>query len=665
MADENNKKQHQPSMIRAAFDPQTLNIESRTVEVVFATETPVRMWNWQIGEFDEILSMDPANVRMDRLKNGIPLLDNHRRYEGTKGVLGVVESATFSNGEGRATVRFSKREDVESTFQDVKDGILRGISVGYRVHKYQDMNPLRNEGELPQYRAIDWEPMEISLAPVQADPNSNVRQEDGEKYPVEIVSTRNQNQNQPNKIMADEQKPNAEEQVRNNPPAPAAPTPTPVNVEEVRQAATAEERARVKAITESVRKAGLDETFATELIEKGTSIDAARTAIIDKFADADPNKGQRSNATVTADEGDKRRNAMTDALVLRAMPDLSRDTKAITADRVEAARAFKGQSLLDMAKDSLIRAGVDITGMDKMEIAGRAITQSTSDFPVLLEGTNRRVLLAAYTSVADTWRRFCTTGSVGDFRAYKRLRMGSFGNLDLVGENSEFKNKSIPDGEYESISAKTKGNIINVSRQMIVNDDLNAFTRLAQMLGRAAARSIEADVYASLAANPTMADGKALFHADHGNIGTGSALTVAGLDADRVQMAIQKDPSSNDYIGLIPSVLLLPIGLESTAKVLNTSTYDPDATNKLQKPNTALGMFSDIVGTPRLSGTTRYLFANPSEEPVFEVAFLDGNQNPYLESEQQFRVDGMQWKVRMDYGVAPIGWRGVIRNAGA
>lgn len=655
------KTKPDPIMRRAAFDPQTLNIEDRTVEVVFATETPVRTWKWSVGEFDEILSMDPANIRKERLDAGIPVLDNHNRWAGVSGQLGIVENATFSNGEARATLRFSKRAEVEPVFQDVKDGILRGISVGYRVHKYMDMNPFRKEDEVPQYRAIDWEPMEVSFAPVQADPKSTVRAENAEAEDFEIITTRKENN-----TMADEtNKPGAEEQ-RSAPPAPPV---NPVNIDEVRNAATAEERARVKSITDAVRKAGLAETFATELIENGTTVDAARAAIIEKWATEDPNKGQRSNATVTADEGDKRRNAQIDALVLRAMPDAGKNTAIMSADRVEAAKSYRGKTLLDLAKDSLIRSGVSVDGLDKMEIVGRAITNSTSDFPVLLDGTNRRVLLAAYNNIADTWRRFCATGSVSDFRDHKRLRLGSLSNLDLVGENQEYKNKVIGDAEYEKIAAKTKGNIININRQMIVNDDLAGFTRLAQMLGRAAARSIEADVYALLLSNsgngPTMTDGKALFHVDHGNINaTGSALTVAGLDADRVVMAVQKDPSSNDYIGLNPSVLLVPIGLESTAKVLNTSTYDPDATNKLQKPNTALGMFNDIIGTARLTGTVRYLFANPSEEPVLEVAFLDGNQSPYLESQQAFTVDGMSWKVRMDYGVGAIGWRGVVRNAG-
>ncbi len=119
-------------------------------------------------------------------------------------------------------------------------------------------------------------------------------------------------------------------------------------------------------------------------------------------------------------------------------------------------------------------------------------------------------------------------GSVSDFCAHKRYRTGSFGDLDTVNELAEFKSKSIPDGEAASIAATTKGNIASISRQAIVNDDLGAFTSLATKLGRAARRSIEADVYALLALNsgagPTMGDGNALFHSSHGN--------VAGTAAD-------------------------------------------------------------------------------------------------------------------------------------
>ena len=365
-----------------------------------------------------------------------------------------------------------------------------------------------------------------------------------------------------------------------------------------------------------------------------------------------------------SDEGDKRKDAVVASILARA--GVVQDAAARAA---LSSNPYRGDRLLDTARASLQRAGVSVSGMTPMEVVAAAFTQGTSDFPVLLENAMHKTLQAAYATAALTWNRFCATGSVSDFRAHNRYRTGSFGSLDAVNELGEFVNKSIPDGEKASITAGTKGNIINLSRTAIINDDLGAFVGLSNMLGRAAARTVEADVYALLALNsgagPTMGDGKALFHADHGNITTGAAITMAALDLDRVAMASQKDVSGNDYLDLRPAVLLVPIGLGGTARSINEAQYDPDTANKLQKPNIVNGLFRDIVDTPRMTGTRRYLFADPSEAPVLEVAFLDGNQNPYLELQNGFDVDGARYKVRLDYGVGAIDYRGAVTNAGA
>lgn len=363
------------------------------------------------------------------------------------------------------------------------------------------------------------------------------------------------------------------------------------------------------------------------------------------------------------DEADKRKTAVTAALMNRAGVLTDAQAKASIG-----ANPFRGAKLLDLARASVERTGHKTEGMLQMEVVASAFTQSTSDFPILLENVMHKTLQSAYATQPLTWNRFCATGSVSDFRAHNRYRLGSFGNLDTVTELGEFTHKAIPDGEKASISIGTKGNIINLSRQAIINDDLGAFVGLAAMLGRAAARSVESDVYALLALNaglgPTMGDGQTLFHATHGNIGTGAAISVASIDADTVLMSQQKDISGNDYLALTPSVLLIASGLLSTARVINQAVYDPDTANKLQRPNAVVGTYSDIVGTPRLSSTRRYSFADPSVAPVIEVAFLDGASAPFIEMQRGFDVDGTQYKVRLDYGVGAIDYRGAVTNAG-
>jgi hypothetical protein len=412
---------------------------------------------------------------------------------------------------------------------------------------------------------------------------------------------------------------------------------------------------------------GMAPLQAALLGDASVTVDAANQRILAKLAEgAKPAAGGYAVSTVE-DERDKIVAAGVNALHARAGI-LGRDGKRVAMDQ---GNPFRGTTLLEMAKASLARAGFKTDGMDKMQIVGAAFTQSTSDFPVLLENTMHKAMQAAYAVAPYTWNRFCKQGSVSDFRPHKRYRVGSLSNLQKVNELGEFVNKTIPDGERSTIAVDTKGNIINLSRQTIVNDDLAAFVGLAAALGTAARRTVEADVYAALALNgglgPLLEDGNPLFHARVGgnNIGAGAALSTSSIDADRVLMGSQRDVGGNDYLDLRPAVLLVPLGLEGLAKEINAQEYNDESNKQQRRPNSVRGLYADVLGSPRLSGTRRYSFADPNAAPAMEVAFLDGNDEPFLDMEQGFTVDGSAWKVRLDFGVAAIDYRGAVTNAGA
>lgn len=450
---------------------------------------------------------------------------------------------------------------------------------------------------------------------------------------------------------------------------PATAVPAPVAVDESAIRAEA-----LKA--ESERRREVRGVFAK--FEQHEGVPALRDAAVDDHqvtlamarerllahlgADAQPVAG--GSVITLEDETDKRMNGMVASIMIRA------GVASADMRKAHGGNPWRGNTLTDMARASLVRGGINPEGLDRMSIVGMAFTQSTSDFGILLENVLHKTLQQAYALAPDTWSRFCAVGSVSDFRAHKRYRTGSIGNLDTLNELGEFKTKVIPDGESDSITATTRGNLINISRQAIINDDLGAFTGLAANLGRAARRTIEAAVYARLAENsgngPTLEDGNALFHASHGNlVASGAAPTVDQFDAMRVLMAQQKDVGGNDFLDLRPAIWLGPTALGGTARVVNDSEYDPDASNKLQRANKVRGMVRDVVDTARLSGTAYYMFADPAEAPAMEVAFLDGNSEPFLESMQGFTVDGTSWKVRLDFGVAARDYRGAVKNAGA
>ena len=136
------------------------------------------------------------------------------------------------------------------------------------------------------------------------------------------------------------------------------------------------------------------------------------------------------------------------------------------------------------------------------------------------------------------------------------------------------------------------------------------------------------------------------------------------VEADRVVMKIQKDESSNEILDLVPKILLVAAGLGGTARQVNEAQYDLADVGGFE-PNVTLGLYDDIIDTGRMSGTVRYSFADPSIAPVLEVAFLEGKQEPTMEMEDGFRIDGTSWKVSLDYEVGAIGYRGAVYNSGA
>ncbi|WP_334182058.1 ClpP-like prohead protease/major capsid protein fusion protein [Novosphingobium sp.] len=460
-------------------------------------------------------------------------------------------------------------------------------------------------------------------------------------------------------------------------PAPAENQPAGLTSADV-QNAVAAERARVGGIRALGTQHRLPTDFIDGLVNSDTTLAAAREQILDKLAESGDaaNVGHNSPARVTEDERDKFREGATNWILVKAgVAHLIEKAAALKGETVKVDPGeFRGMRNVDLARESLENAGTNTRGMRDPDMIVRqamtsraaVITQTTSDFPVLFETAIHRILQAAYATTPDTWTRFCGTGTVTDFRPHSRYLRGSFGALDQVNEAGEFKNKPIPDLAREQIVAKTVGNMINLSRQAIVNDDMDVFSGLAVDLGRAAKLTIEVDVYALLNSNPLMNDGLPLFHADHGNLAAvGAAPSVQAFDDIDAAMGAQKDISGNEFLEIGLDRLLVPRRLRGAAITINGSEYDPDAVGKLQKPNIVKGLLSDIIATQRLTGNAYYGFADPGTAPALEVVFLNGVTEPFTDSQDGWRVDGVEWKVRHDYGVGAVNYRSAYKQPGA
>ncbi len=461
-------------------------------------------------------------------------------------------------------------------------------------------------------------------------------------------------------------------------PAPATPVPpvaaAPVAAATLAPAATVEQViAAISARNAAIRTvfAGFREVSGVQALEAECLADAAITEDVARgkllaklAASGQPLAGGFSITDVVPEEDNQRR-AQVNALLARA--------GVLTGADAESARngnPYAHTTLLALAERSLIQAGVNTRGMDREQIArGVLAVQTTSDFPVLLENVLHRVLVGAYNLQQFTWTRFCATGTLSDYRPHSRYHLSSFSDLKPVNEAGEYENGVLGDGEVETIKGARKGRILQITPEVLVNDDLGAFVRITTALGQAAGRTIEKDVYDVLKQNsglgPVMKDGHTLFHAEHGNIAPGAAVSVDAFDAMRQQMALQMDPGGNDYLDISLSRFLGTVAMHGRANLVNNSEYDPDVTGKFQVNNTSRATFSDIITSPRLgTGKGWYGFADPNVEPVIEVAFLNGVQTPVLEQETNFRTDGLSWKVVHKYGVGAVGWRGAAYNPG-
>lgn len=667
-----------PLSMRA--DVVAVNAEKRTFDVVWSTGADVLRYSWFDGPFYERLSMDPAHVRMDRFMSGrAAVLADHDSWR-VADQPGVIESARLEGGKGHATVRFVKAgvdPEADKLFEKIRDGITRNISVGYRNYKAEKVEG--GDTTIPVFRVIDWEPHELSFVSIPADAGAaeGVRSADKAQFNPCVFLTPNRSND-----VNEEEKKRQEEAAKALEAQRAADAAKKAVDAEVEKRVAAEND-RQKAIRQAVRVAKLDDSFAEKAITDKLTVDAVRALVLDELAKRSdtlpPTAGQ---IQVGDTDEDKRQRGAVAALLFRSGM-LSTVVAASTSDLAKSGQVrgmekpdgdggeFRGMTLLDMARESLERRGIKTRGMDRMEIAKKALSYraSSSDFPILMETALHKVLQAGYAIAPADWPLFCGVKSVSDFRAHNFYRTGHLGVLPQLNENGEFKTAAIPDGEKVSISAETYGRKLALTRKAIINDDLGSLSDLASKLGLAAQLTIEEAVFAMLAENsgagPTV-NGQAFFHSSVANIGSASALTIAAIDADAQIMEAQKDPNEKQYLMLRPEILLVHRGQKATALVVNEAQFD-SADNKFQKPNTSRGLFKTIVATPRVSGATkRYLFSNPNgAAPAFVVSFLEGNRAPVLEQKEGWDTDGVEWRIRMDFGLDPFDQRGAVYNAGA
>lgn len=401
---------------------------------------------------------------------------------------------------------------------------------------------------------------------------------------------------------------------------------------------------------------------------------AASDKLLAKLGEgAEPLNAGVPHITVGETSAQKLQAAAEQALLVRA--GVRKDPVTDRAIAFDGANPYRGRTLSEVARMTLEASGVSSNQFDSLDMVRASMgvqrvrgAQTTSDFPVILENVLHKMVLTGYMAIKPTWSRFCKTGSVSDFREWKRLTPGIIANLEVVNEAGEYKNKVLPDAEKLGVTAVRRGNIIEITPEVVVNDDLGAIMDMAMQLGMAGPRSVERAVYELLAQNsgagPSItigANSANLFSAQWGTIdGAPATLSVTTLAKGADAMAVQTAPGDDaEYLDISPAVSVSRHTVARDVQVLVESQYDPDAANKLQRPNKVRGIVSDIVGSPRITSTTAvYLFADPNIAPVIEVVFLNGQQQTRVVQDENFRTGGLAWRGELPFGVGVIGYRG-------
>lgn len=665
----NSSTRTMPLQNRAAeLQPASFNAADNTVDVVWTTGSRVRRYDWYNDTpYEEELVVAAEAVDMSRFDAGtVQVLDNHDLNGGVASIIGVAIRASIANGQGIATLRLSNRPELAGIVADIQAGIIRSISFGYSVQKFEITRAIdRTDGvNLPLYRATAWQPHEISFVTVPADADASTRNQPSNGAPCEFSrafaqSSEEENSMTPEQIEAQRA---ADAFAATQAAAATAATAAAAVTTAVNEAAQ-----RAADITELCTRHGAA-PLAAGLIRAGNTVDQARAAVLDDLARRDAAQGGHRNVQIqtVSDEHETRLRGMEEAVISRI------DSRAVLTDN---GRQYRGLSLLELGREFLASRGVETRGMDRLRVATEMMQfrsggmHSTSDFGNLFANVANKRLRAAYDENSGTYTMWARRApNAPDFKNISVVQLSGAPDLLQTNEHGEFKYGTMKDGA-ETYAVVTYGRIVSLSRQAIINDDLRGFDRLVGAFGNSSRRLENRTVYSQLTANAALSDAVALFHATHANLGTGagSALQMSALTTARTAMRTQKGLQSEE-LNLAPNFLICPAALEQTAYQLTSANYVPAKQGDVNEFRSGGRTALTPIIEPLLdasSATAWYLASDSGQIDTVEYCYLDGAEGPVIESDVGFDVDGISYKCRLDFAAKAVDYRGLYKSAGA
>jgi len=293
---------------------------------------------------------------------------------------------------------------------------------------------------------------------------------------------------------------------------------------------------------------------------------------------------------------------------------------------------------------------------------------STIDIGGILSNVANKFLLEGFFSVERTWRNICSVRNVSDFKTVTSYRLIGKDQYEQVAPGGELKHGTLGEESYSN-KADTYGLLLSIDRRDVINDDLGAITTVPRKLGRGSGLKINDVFWTAFLNNATF------FKAANKNYIDG-ADTALGIDALSLaeQTFMDQVDADGKPIGVMPAVMLVPTSLSAMATMLYKSLEFRDTTANTKTPtaNPHMGKFraevSRYLANAQYTGSSAkawYLLADPNDLPVIEVAFLNGQESPTIETaEADFNVLGVQMRGYHDFGVALQEPRGGVKAKG-
>lgn len=393
---------------------------------------------------------------------------------------------------------------------------------------------------------------------------------------------------------------------------------------------------------------------------------AAMEAICDKRVASGPEPHTPSRMSVT-DDADERQYearvaALSNTLFGTKLEGAATEHRGITLKRlaIEMAGGYKnGQSEADLVRSGMSARGILMAGG----------MHSTSDFTHLTADTMGRALRNAYNSRPGTWRQISRQRTATDFRTLRSVQFGGDMEMKAVNESGEYRSTVLND-DGETLQVGRYGREVNLTFELVINDDMSALSRLPMDLARGCTNLESRLAWGVITANAAMSDTKALFHADHNNLAaSGAAISVATVGAGRKAMWEQRplgaSATGDDFIEAEPNLLFVPPALEVTALQFAAATVPGQDSNTNPFKSTLTPVVEPRIGAKVTGGSDTAWYLFDASLPVLEHAFLSGYEAPNIVADEQSNPKGIKIVAEHMFGVGDVEYRGAYKNAGA